>query len=566
MRETLRMMGRSPGDKVNDETAREICQRTGGAAVLGGSIARLGNQYVLGLNAVNCRSGDPMVEQQMRATVKEQVLAAMDKGAAKLRETLGESLSSVQKFDTRIEEATTPSLEALKAYSLARRTQSEKGDVAAIPLLKRAIELDPNFAVAHANLGVSYANIGEAKLASESFQKAYELRSRVSERERFRVSAEYYTFVTGEMEKANQTYEQLVQAYPRDDEPPINLASNYSAMGQYEKAVMEALEGLRLSPDNGPAYADLACDYAYLNRLDEAKATYQRALARKLDFVGLHVCRYGVAFLEGDPTEMQRQVVWATDKPGAEDALLSYQSDTEAFSGHLGKAREFSRRAIESARRSDEKEAAAEWQMNAALREAEFGNAAQARKEAASALALASTRDVQILAALVLARATESARAQAMADALEKRNPLNTVINDYWLPTIRAAIEINGNKPAKAIELLEVAHSYELGDPAPEVEFGGFLYPAYVRGQAFLLLHQGSEAAAEFQKFLDRRSIVVNCPLGALAHLGLARAHALQGDTAKARAAFQDFFVLWKEADPDIPVLREAKAEFAKLK
>jgi tetratricopeptide (TPR) repeat protein len=566
MRDTLRMMGRSPSDKVNDETAREICQRAGGAAVLGGSIAILGNQYVLGLDAVNCRSGDPMVLEQMRAAGKEQVLGTMDKAATKLRETLGESLSSVQKFDTRIEEATTPSLEALKAYSLARRTQSEKGDVAAIPLLKRAIELDPNFALAHANLGVSYANLGEAKLASESLQKAYELRNRVSERERFRVSADYYTFVTGELEKANQTYEQWVQAYPRDDVPPINLAPIYYSLGQYEKAVMEALEGLRLNPDHGIAYANLACDYVSLNRLDEAKATYQKALARKLDFFGLHVCRYGVAFLEGDATEMNRQVVWAADKPGAEDVLLSYQSDTEAFSGHLEKAQELSRRAVESARRSDEKEVAAEWQINAALREAEFGDATQARKEATSALALASTRDVQILAALVLARAGDSARAQAMADALEKRNPLNTVINGYWLPSIRAAVEINGNKPAKAIELLEIAHSYELGQPPPQVEFGGFLYPAYVRGQAFLLLHQGSEAAAEFQKFLDRRSIVVNCPLGALAHLGLARAHALQGDTAKARAAFQDFFVLWKEADPDIPVLREAKAEFVKLK
>jgi serine/threonine protein kinase/tetratricopeptide (TPR) repeat protein len=566
MRETLRMMGRSPGDKVNDETAREICQRTGSAAVLGGSIASLGNQYVLGLNAVNCRSGDPVVQEQMRATGKEQVLGAMDKAATKLRETLGESLNSIQKFDTPIEQATTPSLEALKAWSVGRKTQQEKGDTAANPFLKRAIELDPKFAVAHAALAVSYANLREPGLASESLQKAYELRDRVSEREKFRISAFYYSYVTGELQKAIQTYELWDQAYPRDFVPHGNLGNVYSFLGQYDKAAAETLAVLRLNPGSGVGYTNLVYFYAFLDRLNEAKATYQEALALKLEQPVLHANRYGVAFLEGDAAEMGRQVAWAGGKPGADDVLLSYQSDTEAFSGHLGKAQKLSRRAVDSARGSEEKETAAGWQMNAALREAEFGNAAQARTEAASALALASNRDMQILAALVLARAGDSARAQALADALEKRNPLNTVINGYWLPTIRAAVEINRNKPAKAIELLEVALSYELGHPAPEVEFGGFLYPAYVRGQAFLLLHQGSEAVAEFRKFLDHRSIAANCPLAALARLGLARAYALQGDTNKARAAFQDFFALWKEADPDTPVLREAKAEFAKLK
>ena len=331
---------------------------------------------------------------------------------------------------------------------------------------------------------------------------------------------------------------------------------------------------MRLDPDGGVPYQTLMLSYAFLNRLDEAKATYQQAMAHKLEDPLLHAMMYGVAFLQGDAAEMQRQVAVSAGKPGGEDFLLSFQSDTEAFSGHLGKARDFSRRAVESARRADEKETAAGWQMNGALREAEFGNAAQARNEAASALALASTRDVQILAALALARVGDSGRAQKMADELEKQHPLDTVINGYWLPTIRAAVEINGNNatkasgtgPAKAVELLQAANSYELGQPPPLAEFGGFLYPPYVRGQAYLLLHQGNEAAAEFQKFLDHRGVVANCPLGALAHLGLARAYALHGDTAKARAAYNDFFTLWKDADPDIPILQQAKAEYAKLK
>jgi serine/threonine protein kinase/tetratricopeptide (TPR) repeat protein len=565
MRDTLRMMGRSPGDKVNDETAREICQRTGGAAVLGGSIAKLGNQYVLGLNAVNCRSGDPMAQEQMRATGKEQVLGAMDKGAAKLREKLGESLSSVQKFDTPVEQATTSSLEALKAYSQGIKIGHEKGDVAAIPLLKRAIELDPTFAVAYAALGVCYFNLGQTGLAGQKIQKAYELRDHTSERERFRISANYYTVVTGDLQKANQTYELWAQAYPRDDLPPINLGNNYSDMGQYEKAVAETLASLRLNPDSAISHGNLMEMYVALYHLNDAEATYRQALTRKLDDPFLHSNRYELAFLEGDATEMNRQVVWAADKPGAEDVLLSYQSDTEAFSGHLGRARDLARRAVESARRSDQKETAAGWQMNAALREAEVGNPERAREETAAALALASTRDVQILAALALARAGDSGRALKMADDLAKRFPLNTIIDSYWLPTIRAAIEIDGRNPAKAIGLLQAAVPYELGMP-PWPEYSGPLYPVYVRGQAFLLLHQGSEAAAEFQKFLDHRGIVVNCPLGALAHLGLARAYTLQGDTVKARAAFQDFFTLWKDADPDIPILRQAKAEFNNLK
>jgi tetratricopeptide (TPR) repeat protein len=558
-------MGRPAGDRLTPEVTREVCQRAGSKVMLTGSIARLGTKYVIGLKAVNCQSGDLLAEAQEQAAGKEAVLKTLDAAAVRLRSRLGESLSTIQKYDTPIYEATTPSLEALKAFSLGIKTQHQKGNAAGIPFYKRAIELDRNFATAYANLGISYSNLGESGLASENFQKAYELCNQVSEREKFHISAFYYDFVTGELEKAIPIYELWAQVYPRDVAPRVNLGFNYAFLGQYEKALAETLQSLRVKPDAGDAYGNLISDYAFLNRLDEAKAAYQQAVALNLEHPFLHSNLYVIAFLQGDVAEMQSQVGWAKDKPGSEDILLSYQSDTEAFSGHLEKAQDFSRHAEQSAKRADEKETAAEWQMNSALREAEFGNAVQARNEAASALALASTRDVRILAALALALAGDSARAQKIADELEKQNPLNTVIIGYWLPTIRAGIEINRDNVAKAVELLQVAMPYELGYPLPQVEFGGLLYPAYLRGQAYLLLHNGKEATAEFQKFLDHRSLVANCPLGALARLGLARAYALQRDTPRARTAYQDFLAIWRDADPDIPILKQAKAEYAKL-
>jgi eukaryotic-like serine/threonine-protein kinase len=563
--ETLKLMGRSADERLDDKTALDLCQRTRSKAVLAGSIANLGSQYVVGLNALNCQTGDSLARAEAQASKKEDVLNALDKAATKLREKVGESLSTIQKYDIPIDEATTASLEALKAYSLGLKAEREKGDAATIPFSKQAIELDPNFAMAYSQLGISYINLGETGLGIENVQKAYELRERVSEREKFQTSSSYYGFVTGELEKVIQTDELWAQDYPRDYVPPTELGVAYMYLGQYEKAVAKTLEALRLNQDNGITYGNLIQYYAYLNHVDDAKAIFQQAMAHKFEDPFLNEMQYGVAFLQGDTAEMQRQVTLTAGKPGAEDVLLSYQSDTEAFSGHLGRARDFSRRAVESAKHADEKETAALWQMNAALREAEFGNIAQARTETAAALALASTREVRILATLVLARSGDSLRAQKMADELEKQNPVNTVIVGYWLPTTRAAIEINRKNPAKAIELLQAATSYELGDPLPEVEFGGFLYPPYMRGQAYLLLHQGSEAAAEFQKFLDHRGLVANCPLAALAHLQLGRAYAMQGDTARARAAYQDFLTLWKDADPDIPILKQAKTEYARL-
>jgi serine/threonine protein kinase/tetratricopeptide (TPR) repeat protein len=564
--ETLKLMGRSADERVNEKIALEVCERTQSKAVLVGSIASLGTQYVVSLEAVNCPSGDTMAREQVQAARKEDVLKAVGRASIRLRKRLGESLNTIQKFDTLLEQATTPSLEALKAYSLGRKTEYQRGNSAALPLFKRAIELDPNFAVAYAGLGIAYSNLGESGLANENLQRAYELRDRVSEREKFRVSAYYHSYVTGDLVKGTEIYELWAQAYPRDGVPPGNLGAINFYMGQYEKALSQTLEHLRIDPDDGMGYGNLVAQYAALNRLDEAKAAYQEAMARKLEDLGLHGNLYGIAFLLEDVAEMERQIAWAAGKPAAEDVLLSFASDTEAFYGHLSKARALSQRAIDSARRSDQKETAAGWQMNAALREAEFGNSSQARKATSSALALASTRDVKILAALASARAGALVEGQEMVQDLAKRFPHDTLINSYWLPTIKAAIEVNRGNPSKAIEILQVTAPYELGEPYPLFQVGGYLYPVYVRGHAYLLLQQGDEAALEFQKILDHRSIVMNCPLGALARLGLARANALQGHTAKSRSAYRDFFTLWKDADPDIPILKKAKVEYERLR
>jgi eukaryotic-like serine/threonine-protein kinase len=557
--ETLKLMGRPRDQRLTPEVARELCQRAGSKAYLSGSIASLGSQYVIGLNAVNCQTGDSLAKEQVTADSKEHVLKALDEAATTLREKVGESLRSIQKFDTPIEQATTPSFEALKAYSLGYRTLVEKGSAPAIPFYKRAIELDPNFAMACAGLGMCYWNLSEPNLARKSFQKAYELRDRVSERERFRISAYFYSYVTEELDKGNQTYELWAQAYPRDATPRNNLGVNSWNFGQYERALAEHLEAVHLNPDYAIGYAAVVTDYVFLNRLNEAKATYEQALALKLEFPYLHLARYGVAFLQDDAPEMQRQVAWAMGKPGVEDIFLGYQSSTEAYFGHMGKAREFSRRAVDSAQRSDERETAAGYEIGAANTEADYGNSERARQGVAVALSLAPTRDVQAGAAMVLARAGDSVRAEKMTDQLAKQFPQSTIINSIAVPTLRAAIEINRKNPPKAIEFLQTVAPYELG----RVDY---LYSAYLRGLAYLLLRQGNEAAAEFQRILDHRSIVQNNAQGALAHLGLARAYALVGDTAKARVAYQDFFTLWKDADPDIPILREAKAEYAKLK
>jgi eukaryotic-like serine/threonine-protein kinase len=565
VRDTLKLMGHSPDERLTSDVAQEICQRSGSQAVIAGSIANLGSEYVVGLNAEACPSGAKIAMKQERAAKKEEVLDALDHATTGLRKNVGESLSSIQKFDTPLAQATTPSLEALKSYSLGAKAFTEKGDTAAIPFYKRAIDLDPNFALAYTGLAVAYGNLRESDAAKENYQKAYDLRSRVSVREDYIISAYYYNDVTGEIEKANQTYELYSQAYPRAWAPHNNLGGNFAALGQWEKGLSETLEANRLNPDSGTPYGNLVEYYCRLNRYGEAKAIYQRALTHHLDVPDMHIFRYGVAFLEGDAPEMQRQADWFVGKLGLEDISLSFQSDTEAFSGHLGKARELSQRATDSADRADEKETAAKRELNAAMREAEFGNLTQARSQTSAALNISSARSARILAALVLARTGDTDRAQKMADELQTQNPLNSKMNFYWEPVIRAAIQISRKNPGKAIEVLQATEPYELGVPGPLPEIGALLYPAYLRGEADLMLHEGRAAATEFQKFLENRSMVINSPLASLARLQLARAYSMQHDRAKAKAAYQDFLTLWKEADPNIPVLREAKAEYGRL-
>jgi tetratricopeptide (TPR) repeat protein len=565
VRQALRQMTRSPSERLTRDLAREVCQRAGSKAYLAGSIAALGTQYVIGLEALNCASEDVLAREQVTAAEKEQVLPALGQAATKLRNEVGESLSSVQKFDVPLSQATTNSLEALKAFTLGLKTEDEKGDVEAIPFMKRAIELDPNFALAYTDLGVSYSNLNQPGVAADYLKKAFDLRDRVTEREKFNVTAVYYTNATGELEKAIQTYELWIHVYPRDDVAYSNLGANYANLGRYEKAATETREALRLEP-NAIDYGNLGAAYLALNRFDEARTSTEEAQGRKLDGIQLHLNLYVLAFFQGNAAAMKEQADWAVGKPGAEDWMLSVESDTEAWSGKLGKARELSGQAVESARRGDEKEPAALWQANAAIREALFGNTDVARPHAAAAVALApGSRDAEAQAALAYALASDAAHAQSLADELAKRFPQNTAVQSVWLPTIHAQIETGRKNAARSIELLQAAAPYELGTPSGGAA-NSCLYPVYIRAEAYLSAQQGPAAAAEFQKILDHRGLLWNCATGALAHLGLARANVLQGDTVKAKAAYQDFLALWKDADPDIPILIAAKSEYAKLK
>jgi DNA-binding winged helix-turn-helix (wHTH) protein/tetratricopeptide (TPR) repeat protein len=560
---TLQEMTRPAGTKLTPELARELCQRAGSKAYIAGSIGRLGSDYVLGLMAVNCQSGDTLAQEQVTVASKEKVLNELGKAASKLRGELGESLATLQKFDVPLTEATTSSLEALKAISLSNKAQREKGNVYSVPFLKRAVELDPNFALAYSNLAGCYNNLGEYRLASENAKKAYDLRERTSEREKFHILAFYYMFVTGELEKARETYELWAQSYPRDPDRPIiliNLAGIHMILGQWDKAEAAAREAQRLKPNHIINSGNLGLIYLALNRPVEAKATFEEAWGYKLDGVNLRQSAYFLAFLKQDAAEMERQVEWGAGKPGDEDVLFAMQADTEAYYGRIRKAREWSRRAMESVERADSKETAASDQAIAAVREAELGNGMLARRAAKAALELAPGRGVKILAALAFARAGDAAHAHRLDQELAKSFPLDTPLNLYWLPIIRATIEI-GRNPAKALELLEPAAQYDLGQVPPI----NCLCSIYVRGGAYLRAQRAKEAAAEYQKILDHRGIALNSIQGPLAYLGLARAYVMAGDTATARGAYQDFFALWKDADPDIPILQDATAEYARL-
>jgi tetratricopeptide (TPR) repeat protein/class 3 adenylate cyclase len=562
---TLKLMTRPADTRITPVVARDVCQRANSKAYIAGRIARLGSQYVIGLNAVNCRTGEMLAQQQSQAGQKEQVLDALGNAAAKLREELGESLSTVEKFDTPLADATTASLDALKAYSQGL-IKSRQNDADTVPFFKRAIELDPSFASAYEALGTSLYNLGESSEARDNFTKAFQLSGRASERERFVIAARYYQVVTGEIEKAIENFQIWVQAYPRDARAHGNLGGLYGATGRFESAVAETLEALQLSPDSGANYANLVLSYAALNRLEDAKAIYDKTIARGVaDDPLMRLSFFGVAFLESDTAEMNRQMAWSTGKPEAEEIFLAAKSDTEAYFGRLRSAREYSRRASDSALRNNEKETAAEWMLDAAVREAEFGNFERARRAAASALALSANHDSEILAALTFARAGDRPQAEKLASKLAAEYPRDTLVISYWLPVIHAALEIGGKNPSRALEVVEPAAPYDLANPDTWPVLGGPLYPVYLRGEARLALREGSEAGAELQKLLDHRGLMKACPLGPLARLGMARAYLLQKETAKARAAYADFLNLWKDADPDIPILIAAKAESAKL-
>jgi eukaryotic-like serine/threonine-protein kinase len=558
MQQTLRLMDRPADARINLETARQICARTGSAAVIEGSIASLGTQYVLGLRAENCRSGDVFAEEQAQAARKEDVLGALDKTAILLRSKLGESLSSVEKYATPVEEATTPSLEALNAYSLGRKVFFEKGNTAALPYLERAVELDPNFAIAYRALGAMYHNLNQPVRMAENVRKAYELRERVSERERFYIESTYYWMGTGELEKAIAVDELWRQSYPRDYALYVHLGVIYTSLGNLEKALEETRESVRLEPNSGINYTNLCLGYINLNRLDEAEEMIKQAEERKLESEGLLAARYSIAFLKGDTAQMAHMVSAAMGKPGTEDVLLDAQANTEAWHGRFKDARQLTLRAMSSAEQNEAKETAAGYEARMALSEVESGMREEARADAYAAIKLASNRDVLAGVALALALAGDTAAAEKLAAELDRTFPLDTLVQRYRLPAISATVALQHKNAKRAVELLQVTGPIELGDD-------GDFFPIYLRGEAYLMLRDGNAAAAEFQKFIDHRGRVGNFPWGALARLQLARACALSGDKTKAKIAYQDFLTLWKNADPDIPVLKQAKVEYAKL-
>ena len=575
---TLKLMTRPSGTRLTPEVARDVCLRAGSKAYISGSIASLGSQYVLGVQVVNCQSGDTLAEEQATAAAKEKVLGALGEAVSKLRSELGESLATVQKFDVPLEQATTSSLAALQQYSLGQKAAEEKGAAQSLPYDLRAIELDPNFAMAYGAVGIHYNNLGEPARAGEYLTKAFQLREHASEKERLSITAHYYSVVTGELDKAGQTYRERIENYPRDVAAYNNLGIVFAEQGLFEKAVEITKQGIRIAPEQITLDENLTDYLLALHRFDEARSIIREMQPRKPDNYIFPAALYALAFLSSDSKAMAEQEQWFSSKPEYENFGLGLAADSEAYVGHLAKARDLTRRAVNSAIRADSKEAGATWQAIAAQREAAYGNPAEARQVAADALKLAPTsQGVEVEAALAFALAGDTARADALVRDLEKRFPLDTQMQSLWLPAIEAQLALNRNDPASALKALQVA--------SPPLEFGiiafganasgSCLYSTYIRGQAYLAAGQGAEASAEMRKILDRGGIVWNCWTAALAHLGVARANASQArtsqgaeaDAARARslAAYKDFLALWKDADPDIPILKEAKAEYAKL-
>jgi eukaryotic-like serine/threonine-protein kinase len=571
----LRLMSRPAGTKLTPDVVREVCQRAGSKAYIAGSIASLGSQYVVTVHAVNCQSGDTLAEEQATAPVKEKVLDALSGAASKLRAELGESLATVEKYDLPLVQATTASLDALKAYSLAGKAMIGNDPAAALPYSQRAIELDPNFAMAYSQMGGTYYTLDETSRASEYFAKAFQLRERVSEVEKLVIAGSYYGYTSGELDKAAQTFEEVTAIYPRASVPYNTLATLYEQLGQYGKSAQAARTLLRLDPDNAFAYTNLALDEMALQHFSDARQVIQQARARNLDDYLIHIDLYALAFLGADSNGMPEEQKWFASRPSYQNYGLALASDTQAYAGHVKKARELTKEAVDSAIQVDNKEGAAVYQANLAVQQAAYGNASDAQQTAAEALRLApASPGVAAEAALAFAMAGGTARAESLAQDLNKRFPLDTQIQSLWLPAIQIQLALGRRTPGPSLNSLQAALPIEYGSIA-FVNNVSCLYSTYVRGEAYLSAGRGDAAASEFQKILDHGGIVWNCWTGALAHLGLARANALESKTSmganadaarvRALAAYNDFLTLWKDADPDIPILKQARAECARL-
>ena len=563
--QTLTLMEQPRDARLTGKLMEEVCQRTASTATIEGSISKLGNQYVLGLKAVNCHNGDLLAHQQVIANGKEQVLKGLDEASIRLRQKLGESLASVQKYDVPLENVTTSSLEALQAYSIGYGLVGVKANfLAARPFFQRAISLDQNFAMAYALLGTNFHSAGELALASDNTRRAYELRERVSEHERLYITSHYAAYVTGDVEASLRAYEMWIQAYPRDEDPYQNLGNIYYDLGDYDKALAAYQESVRLNPGKALTRATLVLSYISLNRLDQAKAAAEDIQARKLDSPLLHVGLYALDFVQHDTSGMEREAAKLMDTPGWEDVSLQLESGTAAYAGQFAKARELARRAIDYAQRTDH-ERAAELGAEAALQEILAGNKTLARQRAEAALALSTGRDVEAISAMVLTLASDIERATRLTDDLGRRFPEDTLVQFRYLPAIRAATTLQKGDAAGAIADLTSTVRYDFAKfPGPTSSAP--LFPVYLRGQAFLAEGNVAAANAEFQRILDHPGVVRNAETGVLAHLQMGRGYALSGDTLKARSAYEDFFTTWKNADVDIPILKQARTEYAKLR
>jgi eukaryotic-like serine/threonine-protein kinase len=567
VRRTLTLMGQPADVRFTGDVAREVCERTGATAVIEGSISTLGSQYVLGLHTRNCHTGDVLDEEQEQVARKEAALNGLTHIASKFRSRVGESLASIQKHSTPLAEATTPSLEALKAYSAGWRIHALHGASAALPFFKRATEIDSQFAMAYASLGRMYADLDQRGFAAENLALAWQLRDRASEREKFVITSLYQTLATGNLEAAQQTCEAWSRAYPREGLPHFAMAGAiHKVAGRYEKALDEARKGMELEPDFWLGYYGVGVNNQFLGHLDQSEKALNEAISRGFDADEFIMLAYDVHFLKGDKAGMEHDSGQARARPGGENWMSARESFVSAYSGHLRQAREISRSAVIQAQQAGQPERAALWQAGSAVREAFFGNKTAAVGDAVSALRLSRDPEIEYGAALAFALSGDSSRTQSSVADLEKRFPEDSSVRFNYLPTIRAVIALNGAGPATALESLEVAAPHDLGIPPSGISgLFGALYPVYFRGLALLAADNPTAAAAEFQKILDHRGIVVSDPIGALARLQLGRAYALSRDNVKAKSAYQDFLTLWKDADRDIPILRQAQAEYAKL-